>query len=900
MCDLANMAQKGLNALSAYKFRCQNPERNLPIMKINVYNAALKCLASEGNFTKMEDILKYMESLNVKLDIQSYVAIFECLGRCNVQNNHLREIRIWGKDVMWNGFTFDRILNEGVLLNDQREYVLSAMQAYDKDYIPKYTPPNVQYNNSLLDELNNEEQLEYKERNVEGLTGVFTKRKMKKMIEEQMKIEKNGYVTIKNIENTTEPTEEILKYRQAFDEHIKMWESVAVTAFNRDLSTLSANKQGHKLEPFMKSIPIKDFVSIMVEEAKVIAQGSETYSPTVNQLYRELGAKVYSRYKVLRKKKTGVLDKILRIHTKYCNDYVTCHHEFDVPSVQFKNQNSRQLWQCIEFKERGKGSSIELDHQPWVPTTLQGIGKFLYNIIMHDLKVDVSVMKGTKNKNYVSAFYTIFRHHGRIVKEEVKPHPTLSRLYRASVPETLKFPTFQVPMRCPPVPWSSLNIGGYLATHTEFVRLPPQAVTQKQRLQENSIEQLYPSFDSLNQLAAVPWKVNQRILECIMKVFTTGGSSKLSVPEHPSTLPPPIAPSTEMDKSQKYQFFRQKLQYRRKKGEMYSLWCDCLYRLSLANHFKGDVFWLPHNMDFRGRVYPVPPHLNHLGSDLARSMLVFAEGRPLGPKGLDWLKIHLINLTGLKKRDSIQERLEYANEIMDKILDSADNPLDGQMWWASSDEPWQTLACCMEIADASRSENHEKYISHFPVHQDGSCNGLQHYAALGRDSAGGYSVNLSPASKPQDVYSAVAVLVEERRHKDEENGIEIARILNGFVRRKVIKQTVMTTVYGVTRFGARLQIARQLKDIDDFPKEHVWAGSQYLTSRTFESLRSMFTSTREIQDWFTECARLISSICGENVEWVTPLGLPIVQPYFRYKSMSSNGFYEPFLMDKYE
>ena len=44
--------------------------------------------------------------------------------------------------------------------------------------------------------------------------------------------------------------------------------------------------------------------------------------------------------------------------------------------------------------------------------------------------------------------------------------------------------------------------------------------------------------------------------------------------------------------------------------------------------------------------------LQHLsiGSDIARSLLVFAKGKPLGPKGLDWLKIHLINLTGFKKR----------------------------------------------------------------------------------------------------------------------------------------------------------------------------------------------------------------------------------------------------------
>ena len=38
------------------------------------------------------------------------------------------------------------------------------------------------------------------------------------------------------------------------------------------------------------------------------------------------------------------------------------------------------------------------------------------------------------------------------------------------------------------------------------------------------------------------------------------------------------------------------------------------------------------------------------GSDVVRSILLFAKGKPLGPYGLDWLKIHLVNLTGMKKR----------------------------------------------------------------------------------------------------------------------------------------------------------------------------------------------------------------------------------------------------------
>lgn len=71
----------------------------------------------------------------------------------------------------------------------------------------------------------------------------------------------------------------------------------------------------------------------------------------------------------------------------------------------------------------------------------------------------------------------------------------------------------------------------------------------------------------------------------------------------------------------------------------------------------------------------MPPHLNHLSSDLGRSILIFAQGKPLGPHGLDWLKIHTINLTGMKKREPKHKRLEFANEVLDLIIDSARNPL---------------------------------------------------------------------------------------------------------------------------------------------------------------------------------------------------------------------------------
>jgi DNA-directed RNA polymerase len=57
----------------------------------------------------------------------------------------------------------------------------------------------------------------------------------------------------------------------------------------------------------------------------------------------------------------------------------------------------------------------------------------------------------------------------------------------------------------------------------------------------------------------------------------------------------------------------------------------------------------------------------------------------------------------------------------------------------------------------------------------------------------------------------------------------------------------MTTVYGVTRYGAKAQILRQLKDIPEFPKEHAWNASIYLTDKTFFCLNEMFSATKDIQ-----------------------------------------------------
>ena len=62
----------------------------------------------------------------------------------------------------------------------------------------------------------------------------------------------------------------------------------------------------------------------------------------------------------------------------------------------------------------------------------------------------------------------------------------------------------------------------------------------------------------------------------------------------------------------------------------------------------------------------------------------------------------------------------------------------------------------------------------------------------------------------------------------------------------MVKQTVMTVVYGVTFVGGRLQVEKQLKDIG-LESELLFKASVYIVQGVFKSLTEIFTTARQIQ-----------------------------------------------------
>nr|CAD7411656.1 unnamed protein product [Timema poppensis] len=470
------------------------------------------------------------------------------------------------------GITLNDMFVKSTFLSDQREMALKGVLKLQPSFEPVIPPPDTCYSCSLLRELDKKtnEAVSFRSPG----QGILTREQLKDLTKEQLDMEVKSYVRVRSIEKRSEPNENILQYRLKLEEAQSHWKKIITEAFKRDMSALRSQHHTFKafrhinLYPYLRVLDTQQYTDIIMQEIRRLAEGSETFSPTTRQLYRDLGNQVQSRHLIRHKQYTGVLDKLKHLYEEYCDWYLD-------PSCS-SCTNTRQRWQEL-IHQHQDGPSMTRENRSWSNAVLLGVGKFLYNIIMRDIKVDVNLTRTNgKTQHLLPAFYTLFRHQGHMLMEEVKPHPVLARLFRGAAQEELVFDVTNVPMLTPPLPWSSMNSGGYLLARANLIRLPFQAVQQWHRLKEAPEKELYPSLDSLNQLGA--------LLDVITEVFNSGGSQRLDIPEPPSACPPPGAINPEMSKMERFEAYRQRMALRRQKAEMYSLWCDTLYRLSLANH----------------------------------------------------------------------------------------------------------------------------------------------------------------------------------------------------------------------------------------------------------------------------------------------------------------------------
>lgn len=389
----------------------------------------------------------------------------------------------------------------------------------------------------------------------------------------------------------------------------------------------------------------------------------------------------------------------------------------------------------------------------------------------------------------------------------------------------------------------------------------------------------------LNALMHTEWSINHKVYEVMSSMFTNN-TREANLPAnnfdafdfgelYPDT-------GTKEDKAKWCQ----------RKEESWSLWYKeersrgrMLVRLKVAKDLmKWGFFYHIYTCDFRGRAYTACDLLSPQSSDFDRSLIVFAKPVKQTARGLYWLKIHLANLFDMDKMP-FDKRIGWVDANIELIKQTADNPYDTRFFWVSDKKKknpsFQRLAAIFELC---RTDG----LTQLPIQIDGSCNGVQHWSAIMRDTDLAYKVNLIDNKDPQDLYGFVANSMTESMSNDsrdetiDPNTREWAQLFldhwGNKIPRSVCKRAVMTDPYGVTFYGIR-RYCKTEGHLDWVSKDRIAGAVMELATYIDKCLKNTLTNANLGKMWLKQIADIASNM-GKNLEWTTPCGFKVVHQYY--------------------
>jgi DNA-directed RNA polymerase len=398
------------------------------------------------------------------------------------------------------------------------------------------------------------------------------------------------------------------------------------------------------------------------------------------------------------------------------------------------------------------------------------------------------------------------------------------------------FNPIYLPMIEEPRSWMSPTEGGYLQTPMKLFKRQTGKSAQ-QRLQKADLSAVYAA---VNALQSTPFRINEAIYRLQRDAW------HLRLP-----------------------FFGVEHEDQRKGVEK-----TTAFRFGQAVRLiPEERFYFPYQVDHRGRVYPVPSLMNPQSDHIGRALIEFADGKPLGKRGVYWLQIHLDNCYWKKKKVSFKKRLAWVHENEKEILDFAGNPLRMHRFWSEADQPWLFLAACLEWQRYKKEG--PGMISYLPICMDGSCNGYQHLSAMGLDPIGGRATNLMSSDDPEDIYQWVSDLVCQRMQIDAAGHgphAECARQLLAIMDRDLAKNATMTTPYGVTLRTICEALCdkgaiRALKDSDKC--------AMYLAKLLVQCIPEVAVMAGRTMEWLREVAGTIAKR-NRGMMWITPVGFVVL------------------------
>ena len=442
------------------------------------------------------------------------------------------------------------------------------------------------------------------------------------------------------------------------------------------------------------------------------------------------------------------------------------------------------------------------------------------------------------------------------------------------------------PMVCPPNQWVQDDHGhwggGYLlpGMQMKFVRPATPGHDNYGKTEPGIV-----AVNAINRLQSTPYCVNELVLETMRIVFSSNlglGDCPLSVQDE-WKFERFDGQEKNDDGTWTEELKQHKKELEHAHDEWAKAWADRLrmvQRLDMARDItKYPAYWLPITMDFRGRCYTSTEMLSPQGSDFDKALCQFKEPKPYTERARYWMKVQIANLFG-EDKISFDERVAWFDKHEAELRAIANDPISNHWWSDDGDDKkkWQLLA---SILDYFREDG----MNQVAVQMDGSCNGIQHWSAIGRDTIGAQATNLLPGDVPSDLYTEVKDKATDLLAESRENDWHTAWREHG-VSRKCAKRPCMTYPYGVTLRGC---VDSLIKDGHcDWAGDEKSKAGQYMGMLLMEeAIPGVVSASYKFMAWAKELAKQANE-GNTYVEWMTPLGTLVRHNYFVEERITLN------------
>lgn len=450
---------------------------------------------------------------------------------------------------------------------------------------------------------------------------------------------------------------------------------------------------------------------------------------------------------------------------------------------------------------------------------------------------------------------------------------------------------FNLPCVEPPKPWVTPNDGGF---HTAGMRRSlPSVVRGLSSVTDTDV----PGWvlEAVNTLQAVPWRINEQILEVAEIAREKFDVQTVLVSDKRHGKPDlPLFMQADPDLKPAQMTPDEHAAYKAWCGEAREWHTEQKVRgahagstneaIRVANRFKGRPIWFVYSLDYRGRAYASAQGVSPQGNDLSKAMLQFDRETPIQTaRGLFWFRVAGANKWAVDKLDKqpLEVREQWVKDNEQFIIRIAEDPISHREW-TDADVPFQFLAWCFEYARYCADP--EGFRTRLPLGQDGSCNGLQHFSAMLRDEVGGRATNLVPDDKQHDIYGLVADATAKIVQVDEDTGTLAGRWKLHALSRALVKRSVMTLPYGSTRHSCRDFILKEYVakgQAPEFDRSEHEAASRWLSYRVWGGIGQVVVKGREAMEWLQACSTVMTKDHRPHIEWRSPSGFLVRQRYHK-------------------